>query len=42
MLQTVIKPNSYQDSINLMLLTNKINTKMTRTSSTVASSTWWW
>ena len=26
MLQTVIKPNSYQDSINLMLLTNKINT----------------
>ena len=26
MLQTVIKQNSYQDSINLMLLTNKINT----------------
>lgn len=26
MLKTVIKPNSYQDSINLMLLTNKINT----------------
>ena len=26
MLKTVVKPNSYQDSINLMLLTNKINT----------------
>lgn len=26
MLRTVVKPNSYQDSINLMLLTNKINT----------------
>ena len=25
MLQTVVKKNSYQDSINLMLLTNKIN-----------------
>lgn len=26
MLKTVIKQNSYQDSINLMLLTNQINT----------------
>jgi len=26
MLYTVIKKNSYQDSINLMLLTNSINT----------------
>lgn len=25
MLYTVVKQNSYQDSINLMLLTNKIN-----------------
>ena len=25
MLYTVVKPNSYQDSINLMLLTNRIN-----------------
>jgi len=26
MLRTIIKKNSYQDSINLMLLTNEINT----------------
>jgi hypothetical protein len=26
MLHTVIKPNSYQDSINLMLLTNAVST----------------